>query len=403
MTTISSQQLLEHLNNDQTLILDLRSSDSYNGWRLSGEKRPGHIAGAYNLPDPKEIPSIFHSRPWENVILYGTEADLIRETANLFVTNNSTKIFIYEDFYSQWAKEAIYPMENLPGYKNLIPTEILSEIMQRPDKAQIFHCHYDNREPYKKAHIPGARELDTLWLESPEDWKIRSDSELLELAENLGLHKETPVILYGESKTPIGSGQIGAFRCAFILMYMGMKNVSVLNGGFDKWLEEGRPVDSGDDIFSKCFGSDLSASEFLRDYVSLYKEIEDIQFQDKSQLLSIRSKEEFDGVTSGYPYIDQKGHIPGAIFSDCGDNAQNMDKYRNKDQTMKDYKELLNNWFDSGLLKNKKTIFSCGTGWRAAEAWFYAWLTGWKLISLYDGGWYEWSRTKIPAINQFLT
>ena len=31
------------------------------------------------------------------------------------------------------------------------------------------------------------------------------------------------------------------------------------------------------------------------------------------------------------------------------------------------------------------------TGWRASEAFFYAWLMDWKQISVYDGGWYEWS------------
>ncbi|NWP29049.1 sulfurtransferase, partial [Escherichia coli] len=30
-------------------------------------------------------------------------------------------------------------------------------------------------------------------------------------------------------------------------------------------------------------------------------------------------------------------------------------------------------------------------GWRASEAFFYAWLMDWKRISVYDGGWYEWS------------
>ncbi|MEJ2247847.1 MAG: rhodanese-like domain-containing protein, partial [Acidobacteriota bacterium] len=35
--------------------------------------------------------------------------------------------------------------------------------------------------------------------------------------------------------------------------------------------------------------------------------------------------------------------------------------------------------------------FYCGTGWRASEAFFYAYLMGWERISVYDGGWFEWS------------
>jgi len=35
--------------------------------------------------------------------------------------------------------------------------------------------------------------------------------------------------------------------------------------------------------------------------------------------------------------------------------------------------------------------FYCGTGWRASEAFLYACWLGWKNISIYDGGWLEWS------------
>jgi thiosulfate/3-mercaptopyruvate sulfurtransferase len=35
--------------------------------------------------------------------------------------------------------------------------------------------------------------------------------------------------------------------------------------------------------------------------------------------------------------------------------------------------------------------FYCGTGWRGSEAFYNAWLMGFPRISVYDGGWYEWS------------
>jgi thiosulfate/3-mercaptopyruvate sulfurtransferase len=38
-----------------------------------------------------------------------------------------------------------------------------------------------------------------------------------------------------------------------------------------------------------------------------------------------------------------------------------------------------------------RIAFYCGTGWRASLAFFYAWLMGWEHISVYDGGWFEWS------------
>ena len=47
-----------------------------------------------------------------------------------------------------------------------------------------------------------------------------------------------------------------------------------------------------------------------------------------------------------------------------------------------------------GITPDQRLSFFCGTGWRAAEVLTYADVMGLKNISLYDGGWYEWSANK---------
>ena len=49
-------------------------------------------------------------------------------------------------------------------------------------------------------------------------------------------------------------------------------------------------------------------------------------------------------------------------------------------------------WQSAGIHGDRRTVFFCGTGWRASLAFFYAWLMGWDHIAVYDGGWCEWSR-----------
>ena len=49
-------------------------------------------------------------------------------------------------------------------------------------------------------------------------------------------------------------------------------------------------------------------------------------------------------------------------------------------------------WREAGIVREQHAAFYCGTGWRASLAFFYAWLMGWERISVYDGGWMEWSR-----------
>ena|SRR5437867_2010746 len=43
-----------------------------------------------------------------------------------------------------------------------------------------------------------------------------------------------------------------------------------------------------------------------------------------------------------------------------------------------------------GHTPDKRIAFYCGTGWRASEAFFYAYLMGWATIAVYDGGWWAW-------------
>jgi L-histidine N-alpha-methyltransferase len=68
-----------------------------------------------------------------------------------------------------------------------------------------------------------------------------------------------------------------------------------------------------------------------------------------------------------------------------------MENYRNFDQTGREYHEIAENWKRSGITPGKHLAFYCGTGWRGSEAWFNAWLMGWPKVSVYDGGWFEWS------------
>ena len=109
-------------------------------------------------------------------------------------------------------------------------------------------------------------------------------------------------------------------------------------------------------------------------------------------LVDIRSWKEFIGDSSGYKYIGKKGHIKGAIFGNSGSDAYHIENYRNIDQRMREFNEIEQIWQLKGITKNKYIAFYCGTGWRASEAYFYAYLMGFTNISIYDGGWYEWSR-----------
>ena len=74
-----------------------------------------------------------------------------------------------------------------------------------------------------------------------------------------------------------------------------------------------------------------------------------------------------------------------------------MQHYRNVDNTMRAYPEITANWAEAGITADKWVAFYCGTGWRASETWFYAYLQGWQRIAVYDGGWFEWSQDPVAT------
>ncbi len=116
---------------------------------------------------------------------------------------------------------------------------------------------------------------------------------------------------------------------------------------------------------------------------------------DGAALVSVRTWREHIGAVSGYNYIGPAGRIKGDVWGNCGSDAYHMQHYRNVDNTMRAYPEIVAHWAENGITPDKHVAFYCGTGWRAAETWFYADLLGWPRIAVYDGGWYEWSQDPV--------
>ncbi|WP_397546987.1 rhodanese-like domain-containing protein [Rhodothermus marinus] len=408
---LDTEALLE-LQAQRARLIDVRPIDAYNGWCLRGEPRGGHIPGAKALPakwadylDWIEIVRHKQIQPDETLILYGYTPEESRRVARRFRQAGYEKIWCYDDFLTAYVPEG-YPLERLPRYRHLVPAvwvkgllEGLSVPEYDNDRFIIVHAHYRNRDAYLSGHIPGAIDMDTLALEAPETWNRRAPDELKAALEAHGITADTTVVLYGKFMFPrdtdpfpgSAAGQLGAMRLAFIMIYAGVRDVRVLNGGFQAWIDAGYPI-STDDVPKRPvadFGAPIPAHPELAVDTP---EAKQMLAAPDAELVCVRSYREYIGEVSGYNYIEAKGRIPGAIFADCGRDAYHMDNYRNVDHTTREYHEIDAIWRRNGITPDKHLAFYCGTGWRGSEAWFNAWLMGWPRVSVYDGGWFEWSR-----------
>ncbi|MDZ7739519.1 MAG: rhodanese-like domain-containing protein, partial [Bacteroidales bacterium] len=409
---ITTEELLEYTDDKATRIIDVRSPDAYNGWRLHNESRGGHIPGASNLHfkwteyiDWIEIVRNKGINQGDRLIIYGYSSDDAMHVAERFLKAGYDTIFVYTGFAGEWLPDDRLPLDRLQRYDTLVPASWVHSLIsgERPveydnDSFIIVHAHYRNRDAYLGGHIPGAIDMDTLALESPETWNRRSPEELQKALEEHGITAGTTVILYGKFMSPdnndpfpgSAAGDIGAIRLALIMMYAGVKDVRVLNGGFQSWQDAGYDI-SKEDIARKpvkSFGAEIPALPGL--FVDT-DEAKQMLESPGSELVCVRSLPEYRGEVSGYNYIEPKGRIPGAVFADCGTDAYHMENYRNLDHTTREYGEIEEIWKDAGISPDKHLAFYCGTGWRGSEAWFNAWLMGWPRVSVYDGGWFEWS------------
>lgn len=411
---LSTDELVKQLEyqNPNTIIVDIRPIEAYNGWRLKNETRGGHITGAKSLPFSwmkfMDWVEALHEKKIEkdrSIIIYGYDNDKIGKMANRLIDLGYEDITIYNHFIDEWSANLKYPMEHLAKFRQLVYPEWVHQLINNENPPTypgngyvICHSHYDIYEDYQKGHIPGAIPLNTLSLEEPETWNRRTPEELKETLQNMGIRYDTSVIIYGRFSYPKfndpfpgkSAGHLGAFRCAALMLYAGVEDVRILNGGLNAWENNGYEISTVENAPKPItdFGVEIPSHP---EYIVDLQEAKELLKSDQGELVSVRSWEEFIGNTSGYHYISKKGRIPGAVFGNCGTDAYHMENYRNFDYTMREFDEVASKWAEAGILPEKYIAFYCGTGWRGSEAFMNAYLMGWPNISVYDGGWYEWS------------
>jgi thiosulfate/3-mercaptopyruvate sulfurtransferase len=416
---LTTQDVIGRLRSGDVTSVDVRSVDAYNGWRLRGEARGGHIAGARSLPakwsdyiDWIEIVRSKGIAPRDSLVLYGYESEKTESVARLFLRAGYRNVGVYHAFAEEWSANAELPMQHLPGYRRLVPAGWLNELITTGgapgydnDGYVLCHAHYRNRADYEETHIPGAVDLDTNSLESPETWNRRAPEEIERSLQDMGITRDTTVVLYGRFTNPDNSdpfpgssaGQLAAMRCAFIMMYAGVKDVRILNGGYQSWIDDGYSGTTVEAV--KHPVNDFGAAIPVRPELAVdMPEAKEILRSADANLVSVRSWSEFIGEVSGYNYIEKTGRIPGAVFGNCGSDAYHMENYRNLDHTTREYHEIEAMLAEVGVTRDTYNAFYCGTGWRASEAFFNALLIGWPRVAVFDGGWFEWSNDESNPI-----
>lgn len=236
---------------------------------------------------------------------------------------------------------------------------------------------------YGEGHIKGAVHMNTDNLEEPENWNIRKGSEIEALLKKFGVTQDTTVIVYSDKPTNSADD-----RAAFAMLWAGVKNVKALDGGLEAWKAKGYELETKSNApvaTTKAFGTTVPAHP---EYILTVDQVQEKLKDENFKLVSIRSKDEFLGVTSGYSYIPKAGEPKGAIWGHDTDDGS----YNKADGTVVDTDVLEGFLKESDASLKNELAFYCGTGWRAAMPFLIAYEEGVKNISMYDGGWFVWQK-----------
>jgi thiosulfate/3-mercaptopyruvate sulfurtransferase len=239
----------------------------------------------------------------------------------------------------------------------------------------------ENTDLYDEGHIRGAVRLH--WkddLQDPVERDLVEKEEFERLLGSLGISNDTTVVLYGDK-----NNWFAAYAYWYLKIY-GHRDVRLLNGGRQKWIDEGREltteVPSPQPASYTAEERDESIRAF-RDYVR-----EAIDTGGKN-LVDVRSPQEYAGELLAPPGYEQEGasrggHIPTAQSIPWAQAVQD-------DGTFKSAADLRALYEGKGIVPEKETIAYCRIGERSAHTWFVLReLLGYESVRNYDGSWTEW-------------
>ena len=230
----------------------------------------------------------------------------------------------------------------------------------------------EGRAEFEAAHVPGAVFLDIDELadsSSPAPHMLPGAAEFGAAMERSGIGSGDRIIVYDNS--PLRT----AARGWFMLRHFGVERAAILDGGFQKWLAEGRPIESGQ--------SYVAAAEFAADARRGDVVAKSELLADGAALLDARGKARFEGAEPDPRPGVAPGHIPGAR------NLPFASLY-NEDGTFKRADELRSLFTDAGIDPLQPFVATCGSGVTANSLIFAAHLLGSDSARLYDGSWSEW-------------
>lgn len=246
----------------------------------------------------------------------------------------------------------------------------------RPDPATVYRVE-SGRADYDAGHIPGAGFLDLQGELSDPDSDLRftfpTPARFAEAVGRHGVGDDCRVVLYS------GDSMMWSTRVWWMFRAMGFDHVAVLNGGWQRWQAEGRPVSTEACRYPPATFTPRPRPELYASKGSVLAALDG-----SACVLNALSAEQHAG-TGGRNY-GRPGRVAGSV------NVPARSLTDPESNRFLPAEALAARFRAAGVLEAEKVIAYCGGGIAATADAFALALIGREDVAVYDNSLSEWAR-----------
>ncbi|NJO22325.1 MAG: sulfurtransferase [Sphingomonadales bacterium] len=274
-------------------------------------------------------------------------------------------------------------LEALRGQPHVRVYDCTTYLEPTPAGSDDPYIAVPGRKTFEEAHIPGADFLDLQGEFSDQSTRLRfmmpPVAQLEAAFSRHGIGDGIRVVLYS-----VGT-MMWATRFWWMLKSLGFDNAAVLDGGFDKWKAESRPVESGPPrgyppakFEARPRSGHFVDKNFVRTRLGASDTV-------TINALGPQFHKGLEPSRYGRP-----GRIPGSV------NVSAATLVNASDKGFVSLGEAAAKFAAQGVSKDKNVVCYCGGGISATIDLFLLHQLGYDNLTLYDGSMGEWARD--PAL-----
>lgn len=248
-----------------------------------------------------------------------------------------------------------------------------------PDNS--YYTVRPGRDDFLKEHIPGAAfvdmDHDVADTSAPFHFMLPSGAQFAQAMSAFGISRDTLVVSYS------AANHWWASRMWWMLRVFGHERAAVLNGGFQKWRKDGRPVESG--TARPRTAAHFAPRPARRDMVASREDVLAAIGDDAVCTINALRPEQHAG--TGGVYYGRRGHIKGSVNLAAAGTVDDDNVYKSAAELRRMF---------AGPLSIPAVITYCGGGIAATADTLVLTMLGHDNVRLYDASLSEWARD--PAL-----